>query len=215
MTNQKVIEGGDVDFGDAQAQPDVATQPPVQPAQPSLVTGDYSWVPAAMDGLADAYTPTEYIYNGSWTTIELNDTEKQLIPYLICINNSWVASSSTSPVGVIRAGLEHLIGPEIADSGIYEVTGLEGDEDVDTNILINLLPELQHIRTLLGKQINKGSENVETLYSTPLEARAFFAGALGKDLDIQITTKDAIAYAKKINQVPRVAEYIKQLRGII
>lgn len=154
-----------------------------------------------------------------------------VIPYLVYglkDNPGWLrlAIAPTIQAGILRQFLEAEFGPELAQSGIYEATGLGSDmNQVQLATLLPYFPEFEEVVKLNNSIYNIRIDPYQSLLAFLVEARPFFTGAIkaaGYQQEqgstatwhLPLTLKDVLVYAKEVNQLPKVKEYMDILNKV-
>ena len=163
-------------------------------------------------------------------TVDLSGLES-LIALSVSLekNQSRVAKITLNQLSpeVIKTFLENKYGEEIAHAGIYEEVGLDGNEPVNVEPLIEFFPEFSNLAKINERVTYIKQNPWQTLLAlSDVRARAFLSGTLNqtkyhcddnsaeKDFYKPLTTHDVLNYAKEVGDVPNVANYLKLYNAI-
>ncbi|MBI2151111.1 hypothetical protein HYU21_00065 [Candidatus Woesearchaeota archaeon] len=153
-----------------------------------------------------------------------------LLPYVLELNRSDreavskkvipITVKQSMPSNLIRSVLEQKYGTELAQTGIYETCGLNNTE-VQVEQLIPFFNEMEELQSMNGKYIPFKDNAYLSLLAYPVEVRPFFSGAIKdecrvvgtdnvvRDFVHPLSLLEILKYAKKVGEVPKVAEYMK------
>ncbi len=224
----KIVSGGEVTFEGSTPQAD-SLDGIVQAAAPGSASVAADWELENMKFLAAHL-------------VELLGTNfsppaRDVIPYVTrgviikdvdLVSKCQLTIVSEVRAGVIRPFLEWAYGAELAQTGIYDAVGLQNDANlVKLAELLHYFLEFNPI-VRLDKTFHLVRTNpYQPLLAFPIESRAFFTGAIRKagyssgstdtEIDtwhIPTTLKDVLTYAQKVNQLPKVKEYMDILNKV-
>ena len=228
-------------FADTERQADsLDTVVATQGNSGASVIGEYQpWQTENMKYLAEKVAPT---FTRTKVRVDSNNTEEAplsefaqaLLPYVVMLGlnpNDLGACASISiktavAPALIRSILEQksMYGEALKQTGIYEAIGLDKDEPMEVIPLLDYIPESASIKAIHDRFLPRhlhGSPSLQLL-TFPVAVRPFFAGVL-KDNNIgssqsfylkdAMTLKQVMAYAQKIEHLPRVREYMDILNG--
>lgn len=221
MTNEpkdpKVVPGGNVVFEGGTPQAD-SLDAVVQTAG----AGSVDWELDNMDFLAERLI---VVLNA-----DLTSAAKSAFPYVIATKQitgqTALAIIPEVKASILRPFLEKEFGTELAQTGIYEATGLHGPANkVSLESLLPYFPEFETLTQLDGRIISFREDPYQALIIFPVEARPFFTGVIRlagypqttnavSSWYIPITLKDVMAYAKEIGQMGKVKEYMDILHQV-
>ena len=147
-----------------------------------------------------------------------------LLPYVLSLNRSDSQEAtihiSQCPPEILCTVLEDKFGPEIAQTGIYEATGLSGVDAVDITTIGVYIPEIQTLADLNGRFVNILQNPYQSIFAMPVEYRAFFSGVVQSTNPVTddgagsniffcpLGLKPILDYAKKVGEVRKVREYM-------
>ncbi len=223
----KVVEGGDVDFSGTEARPDSIDD---------LVNQN----PTHMDQLNVAqYVSTTYASFtpplGQRTHILSKPTSHSLdditaiLPYTIRLTKETDSVTrvtiEAAPALEWRKMLENRYGEELCLTGIYEVTGLDKDDDIHPKDLVHYFPELQPLVDVDASSIAITDNPYQTILTLPVQQREFFTGATNRytsgdpsnistDFARPLTRKQIKQYAKEHGDVTKLNEYVAAYKGV-
>ncbi len=238
----KIVPGDDVNFADGNAQADT-----LEGRMEEKVGGvSPSWERENMQYLAEMVWPvlevtyqTKIDHDGSRVFIESSKaptpiTLKDMLPSLVSTLKRQgqfktllkIEISRNIPSALLREIFEKCYGADLAQTGLYEVTGLDKDGPIQLNTLIPHFPEAASIKALEGRVFHQTDNPYLTTLCYPLHSRAFFAGAL-RELNLRVdnnriipqdtfvqplTLKEVIAYARQVNEMAKVKDYMDILK---
>ncbi len=237
----KVVPGGDVQF-DSGSVPRADTLDGVV-QQASGSAGSESWELENMQALALRLRPTlentrtaynnntKEFYGSSNQTWD--DYLSELAVYLFTLRKAAnITKCGAAKIGFcdihppqFRQFLEARHGSAIVRSGIYQATGLDRDEPVRADKIFPYFPEMEKLLPLAGRYVELTRNSYQRILTFPSPARAFFTGAVSelpelidervKEMDFHwpLTFREILQYAEKINQVEKVADYMKLIKG--
>lgn len=243
MTNPndpKVVPGGDVQFDSNSAPKADSLDGVVQQASGSAGSG--SWERENMRLLGKVVQPIfgrtfgGYVINSQNELFDFRDRPipddlAELLGYVLRLTrpNPSLPTAQIDFCDVhpphFRQFLEARHGPAIVRSGIYQATGLDKDEPVAVAQLFPYIPELEQLRPLAGRLVKLFQNPYQCIMTYPASVRAFFTGAVGRfagEIDTStekqnfywpVTLTDVLQYAEKVNQVEKVAEYMRLITG--
>ncbi len=220
-TDPKVVEEGDVDFGESTARAD-EVQPPSNPTGP-IVQGssdDHALMMYLRDKVID------YLSEPAGGTHYLKPVA-DMLPYIVTLetytNDSRFDQAKVGPLDtqMVRQALEQSYGPEISQAGIYEAIGMT-EATIDPEKLFEFFPEFQAVSRLSSTVFERKTNPYLVILRTDVRHRPFLVGAtrtiegrctdwdqLSDKLTKPLTLRDILEYAKTVNQVPRVADYAR------
>ncbi len=224
--NRKVVPGGDVVFEDGNTRAD-SLDGVMQTAAAGSVSVAADWELENMKHLAGewvkvigkSFTPAAqdvipYVLQGK---LEPSGSDKKMVR---------VNVAEEIRASILRPFLEAGFGTELAQTGIYEAMGLDSDMNtVQIATLIPYFPEFDEVMGLNDNFFSVRRNPYQPLLAFPIEARPFFTGAIrkgGYEGDITLlsawhlplTLKDVLAYAKEVNRLPKVKEYMDILNQV-
>lgn len=250
MTNPndpKIVPGGDVQFADGRAQADLL-EGAVQQAGES--TGGENWVVENINYLAAQTWPVLRVterFTADYHSAFREARKHDLVPLVQGLavqilgleraeQNRRMLRQKRSPL-IIRAQqvdpptfrryLEAEYHPQIAQIGIYELTGLNRDEPVNMSALEPFFPEMGQLNKMLDRYILAMDNPYLTIFTFPPAARPFLTGALREmnpkidnnksliaPLPLPLTLKEIFQYAEKVGELQNVPTYAKILTEV-
>ncbi len=240
-TNPKIVDGTIPEFGQSTTKPDtLETTVTPQTANPTSSNQKplTDWEQENMVLLGQELTKlmhnscgSDYTKQGNGNIISPKIINlgpiDSLLPHTITTKkdtpqqNSYVIHLNVQlpSTHLICSFLEKIYGSEIAQSGLYEATGL--DKGTTSFDLLNpYFSEIKELTKIENTYLPLFSNPYQTLLLYPFAVRPFFTGAI-KEANMSVTDnkrstffhplslQQILAYAKKVNQVPKVAEYMK------
>ncbi len=234
-TNPKIVDGTIPEFGQSTTKPDtldaIVTPQTATTADGSMpVCSDYL---TRMRHLAEMITPllSTVHYDGKWQAFPLDPKSE---PAFFFANFARLGFKQNSSIPTItfpnpqtpqlKQFLESSYGPDIAQSGIYEVLGLDQKQEVSIYEISAFFSELSKLQTIDDKPIKIKDNPYQRVLTLPLEVRHFFSGALEyskPQIDNQkiletfawdLTTRQILEYAKQSGELAQVGQYLKTLQ---
>ncbi len=240
MTNPndpKVVPGGDVQFDSGSAPQADSLDTAVAEATPK---GSLSWRVENMNFLAEQVWPAvEFTYALPETGSLNYETERRTPPELKGILPYWAflephrinpnimkfhTKGKIIHPALARPLFDEMYGNDFEDSGLYAAMGFNQNQPLFVSGLRSYFPELERVLNLDGRGNSFLDNPYLIVLSYPIETRPLLTGTLrqinpsvhhnNKTVGFVnvLTTRDILAYARTVGELPRVSEYLELMQ---